>query len=188
MRILRLASIVLLATLASAASARADGFISPWIGYNFGGDSANCLALNNCEDKRNNYGVSVGAMGSIFGGEVDFGYAPDFFGKTPSNSNAVLTLMSNLMLIIPAGPIRPYGIVGLGLIRPHGQFNSSLTDVSQNTLGYDIGGGINIFFLHSLGLRGDVRHMHTFQDVTLGVFQSQPLDFWRGSVGVTFRF
>jgi hypothetical protein len=184
----RLAALLFGMVVLAASPARAEGFISPWIGFNFGGDSSHCLALNNCEDKQNNYGVSVGAMGSIFGAEVDFGYAPDFFGKAPSNSNAVLTLMSNLMVIIPAGPIRPYGIVGLGLIRPHGQFNASLADVSQNTLGYDIGGGLNIFFVHSFGLRGDLRHMHTFQDVTLGVFQSQPLDFWRGSVGVTFRF
>jgi hypothetical protein len=33
-----------------------------------------------------------------------------------------------------------------------------------------------------------VRHMHTLQDVTLGVFSSAKLDFWRGSAGVTFRF
>jgi hypothetical protein len=30
--------------------------------------------------------------------------------------------------------------------------------------------------------------MHTLQDVTLGVFQNQKLDFWRASAGLTFRF
>jgi hypothetical protein len=188
MPILRSAILVLLVSLVSAVPARAEGFISPWIAYNFGGDSANCLGLTNCEEHRNNYGVSAGAMGGVFGAEFDFGYAPDFFGKLSTGSNAVLTVMGNMMLIIPAGPIRPYGLIGLGLIRPHAQLNSSLADVSQNTLGYDIGGGINIFIVHSFGLRGDVRHMHTLQDVTLGVFQSQPLDFWRASAGVTFRF
>jgi hypothetical protein len=34
-----------------------------------------------------------------------------------------------------------------------------------------------------------VRHVRTLQDVTLGgVFVNAPLDFWRGSAGVTFRF
>ena len=56
------------------------------------------------------------------------------------------------------------------------------------TLGYDIGGGLNIFIVHSFGIRGDIRHMHTLQDITLGVLQNQPLDFWRASAGVTFRF
>ncbi len=184
----RTLTLVVLATLLSAASARADGFISPYVGFNFGGDSANCLAVNNCDERRNNWGVSLGSMGSIFGGEVDIAYAPQFFGKTDTGDNAVLTVMSNLMVIIPAGPVRPYGVIGLGLIRPHAQLNSSLSDVSQNTLGYDIGGGLNIFIVHSFGIRGDIRHMHTLQDITLGVLQNQSLDFWRASAGVTFRF
>ena len=188
MKHIRILSIGLLALVATVRPARADGFISPFAGFNFGGDSGYCLSFNNCQEKRTNWGVSVGAMGGIFGGEVDFGYAPQFFGQTSGGDNAVLTIMSNLMVIIPAGPIQPYGVAGLGLIRPHAQLNSSLADVAQNTLGYDIGGGINIFILHSLGIRGDVRHMHTLQDVTLGVFQNQKLDFWRASAGLTFRF
>lgn len=184
----RLSALVLVCLAVSAVPARADGFISPFIGYNFGGDSANCLAFSNCEEKRNNWGVSLGTMGSVFGFEADLGYAPQFFGKTDTGDNAVLTVMSNLLVIIPAGPIRPYGLIGLGLVRSHAQLNSTLLDVSQNTLGYDIGGGINIFIVHSVGIRGDIRHMHTLQDVTLGVFQNQPLDFWRASAGVTFRF
>ena len=184
----RVSLVLGLLMVAWAAPARAEGFVSPFIGFNFAGDTANCLGLTNCQDQRLNWGASVGTTHGAFGVEVDFGYAPQFFGKTSSGDNAVLTLMSNLMLIVPAGPVRPYGVVGLGLIRPHAQVNASLADISQNTLGYDLGGGLNIFILHSLGLRGDIRHMHTLQDVTLGVLQSQPLDFWRASAGLTFRF
>jgi len=184
----RLSALVLLCLAASAVPARADGFITPFIGYNFGGDSANCVSLSNCDERRNNWGVSLGTMGSVFGFEADIGYAPQFFGKTDTGDNAVLTIMSNLLVIIPAGPVRPYGLVGLGLVRAHAQLNSSLEDLSQNTLGYDIGGGINIFIVPGVGIRGDVRHMHTLQDVTLGVFHNDSLDFWRASAGVTFRF
>src|SRR5262245_17746764 len=53
-----------------AASARAQGFISPLIGFNFGGD-ANCPAITGCEDKRLNFGVSLGKMGSVFGFEEE---------------------------------------------------------------------------------------------------------------------
>ena len=68
--------------------------------------------------------------------------------------------------------------------------NFDLADIAldQNTLGYDIGAGINIFPVHSVGLHGDIRHLHTLQDVSLGVFGNDKLDFWRGSVGLTFRF
>jgi len=30
------------------APARADGFLSGFVGYNFGGDSQNCVSLRNC--------------------------------------------------------------------------------------------------------------------------------------------
>ena len=54
--------------------ARADGFISPFIGFNFGGDSSNCASLTNCEDKRTCFGVSLGTVRGVFGFEEDFGY------------------------------------------------------------------------------------------------------------------
>ena len=178
---------VLFAGIAFAAPAHAEGFVTPFVGFDYGGDVGAALTHTFPEGNSTTWGVSLGGSSGVFGGEVDFGYAPQFFA-TSGGDSAVMTLMSNLMLVLPAGPVRPYGVVGLGLIRSHAQLNSSLADVSQNTLGYDIGGGINIFFVHSVGIRGDVRHMHTLQDITLGVFQNQPLDFWRASAGLTLRF
>src|SRR5947199_341067 len=87
----------------------ADGFISPFIGFNFGGDSSNCASLTTCDDKRSNFGVSLGTVRGAIGFEEEIGYSPDFFGKTPGGDNAMLTLMSNLMVVVPAGPIEPYG-------------------------------------------------------------------------------
>ena len=172
----------------SALPAQAQGFISPFAGYNFGGDSANCVSLQNCEEKRLNLGVSFGTTHGIFGFEEDFAYARDFFGKTPGGNNAMLTVMSNLMLVVPAGPIQPYALIGLGLMRPHLQFDAVSLALDKNALGYDIGGGLNIFLGHAIGVRGDVRHLRTLQDVTLGVFSNAQIDFWRASAGLTLRF
>lgn len=178
----------LLVTLVSA-PARAQGFISPFAGFNFGGDSAaNCVSLTNCEEKRLNWGVALGTTHGVLGFEEEIAYAKDFFGKTPGGENSVLTVMSNLLVVIPAGPIQPYGLFGIGLIRPHMKFDTSSLSFDNNALGYDVGGGLNIFLTHGLGLRGDVRHLHTMQDVTLGVFSGEKLHFWRGSAGLTFRF
>ena len=184
-------TIVLAFTLlaAGATPARADGFITPFIGFNFGGDSTNCASLTSCDDKRVNWGVGLGTTNGIFGFEEEFAYAPNFFGTASGGDNAVLTLMSNLLLVIPAGPVQPYGLVGLGLVRPHARLNPQSLASDQNTLGWDIGGGVNIFLAHAVGVHGDVRHVRTLQDVTLGgLFVNAPLDFWRGSAGVTFRF
>jgi len=95
--------------------------------------------------------------------------------------------MSNLMVIIPAGPIQPYGIIGLGLMRPHVRF-AELSVLDQNAFGWDIGGGLNIFFGHTVGIRGDLRRLRTFDDITLGIFNSDKIEFWRGSAGLTLRF
>jgi outer membrane protein with beta-barrel domain len=173
----------------TAVPARADGFITPYIGYNFGGDSTNCTSLTNCEEKRTNWGVTIGATHGIFGFQEDIGYAPDFFGKTPGSENAVLHFMSDLMILVPAGPIQPYGFIGIGVIHPHASFDlSSLASVSKNALGHDLGGGLNIFFTHGVGVHGEVRHLRTFKDFTFPGFSSDKLDFWRASAGMTFRF
>src|SRR3954468_18181151 len=178
-----------LTVIAAAAPARADGFLSPFIGFNYGGDSTNCESLTNCNDKRVNWGVALGTTGSVFGFEEEFAYAPNFYGIASGADNAVLTLMSNLLLVIPAGPVQPYGLIGVGLVRPHAQLSASSIASSQNTLGWDIGGGIKIYFLHAGGIRGDIRRVRTLQDITLGgVFTNAPLNFWRASAGLTLRF
>jgi opacity protein-like surface antigen len=171
-----------------AAPARADGFISPFIGFNFGGDSSNCASFTSCEEKRLNWGASLGSVNGVFGFEEEIGYASQFFGKTPGGDNAMLTLMSNLMVVIPAGPIQPYGIIGIGLMRSHAQFSASSLALDTNSLGWDIGGGLNIFLARSIGVRGDVRRLRTLQDVTLGVFGNDKVEFWRASAGLVFRF
>jgi opacity protein-like surface antigen len=182
-------AVLTVAMSTSAVPAYAEGFLTPFVGFNFGGDSANCISLSNCDEKRLNWGVSFGSRHGIFGFEEDIGYAPNFFGKTEGGDNAVLTVMSDLMVVVPAGPIQAYAVAGLGLIRPHAKFDSSSLSLDQNALGYDVGGGVNVFLAHSVGIRADVRHLHTLQDITLGnLFSSQPVDFWRGTLGLALRF
>src|SRR5215203_2695774 len=82
----RLLCAVLCLTAFSAAPARAQGFISPLIGYDFGGD-ARCLGIGdiiNCEDTKLNIGVGFGVMGNVFGFEEELAYASNFFGSAPS--------------------------------------------------------------------------------------------------------
>jgi outer membrane protein with beta-barrel domain len=188
MRVMRAAILCVSILAMTAGAASAEGFFVPFVGFNYGGDSANCVSLTACNEKRVNWGASIGARSGILGFEEDISYAPSFFDTSVAGDNAVLTLMSSLMVIVPAGPIQPYALFGLGLIRPHMQFNRAGLALDQNTLGYDVGGGLNIFLSRSVGVRGDIRHMHTLQDVTLGVFGTTSLDFWRGSLGLALRF
>jgi hypothetical protein len=186
---LRRAALAAALALAAATPARADGFLTPFYGFNFGGDQGSgCPSLTNCEVHRSDWGVSVGAM-NVVGFEEDLGYSKNFFGDSPSADNAVLTLMSNLLIGVPAGPVQPYALVGVGLIRPHFKLDTSnLVDFESNSFGWDIGGGVNLYFSRSVGVRGDLRKFQTFQDLDFGFFTNQKLSFWRASVGLALRF
>src|SRR5712671_5623583 len=108
--------IVLAFTLGPSAAARAEGFIGPLIGYDFGGD-ASCPKISGCTDKKLNVGVALGSMHSFLGFEEELAYAKDFFGDAPNLSSSVLTLMSNVMVAPKIGPVRPYALVGMGLVK-----------------------------------------------------------------------
>ena len=40
--------------------AAAQGFFTPFAGYNYGGDSVNCVSLRDCDERRTNLGISFG--------------------------------------------------------------------------------------------------------------------------------
>jgi hypothetical protein len=113
-RLFTLASILFV--LASG-TAHADGFIIPFAGFNFGGDSGNCPSFGDCPEKRLNFGVSLGSMGAVIGFEEDLSYAKNFFGDTEGEETSVFSAMSNLMIGVGVGPVRPYVLGGVGLIR-----------------------------------------------------------------------
>lgn len=169
-----------------ASPAHADGFITPFIGYNFGGDSGNCASLRNCQDHRENYGVSIGAMGTVFGIEEDISFAKNFFGEAPGADNSVFSAMTSLLVGVGVGPVQPYLLAGVGLIRPHVSSISFSGD--NNSFGYDLGGGVTVSVAPHVGVRGDIRHLHTMQDVNVSIFTGQRLDFFRASVGLALKF
>ena len=182
--------LTLLVFVASARPAHAQGFISPFIGYNFGGDSG-CPEITDCEDKNLNWGVGIGALGAIFGTELEFAYIPDFFGDIPGASSSVLTLMGNFMLSPRFGPIQPYALVGLGLIKSEAELTlPSVLDSDNNDLGWNTGGGVFIFFGDHFGIRGDIRYFHAFSTLELlGLnLGDTKLDYGRFSGALAVKF
>ena len=180
----------LLLVAASASEVRAQSFISPLIGYNFGGDSG-CPSVTDCEDKGLNFGVGLGRLGSVFGFELDFGYAKDFFGDTPTVDSSVLTVMGNVMLVPNLGPVRPYALVGMGLIKTHVELSpESILTSDNNDFGWNLGGGLFIFFGDHVGVRGDIRYFHAFQDLEVLGFDigDTKLDFGRASAALVLNF
>jgi opacity protein-like surface antigen len=171
--------------------ALAQGFISPSFGYNFGGD-AGCLQAIDCEDKNWNFGVSMGALGSVVGFEAELTYEGEFLGNTPTETSKVMTLMANFMLAPKITVVQPYGLVGIGLIRTAVEDILGGTDEAENQIGWTIGGGVIVFVHRHVGLKGDIRYYHSFEALDLfGVELARDenrLDFGRAAFGVVFAF
>ena len=178
-------------------AARGDGLFIPFIGWNFGGDAGTEFS-DAIDASTLNWGASLAWMGAgVIGFEGDFGYSPDFFGKTDEGGSSVFTAFGNVLLGVPFGGqkgfgIRPYGLAGIGLIRPGGDAFATQFELDENKVGWDFGGGVMIFFTSHVGIRGDLRYFRTFEALEiLGIDLADPpgdLDFTRGSIGFVARF
>jgi Outer membrane protein beta-barrel domain len=193
----RIIAIALVAITLAPLPAQADVLFIPFFGVNFGGDSGKEFS-EAFETSQYNWGASIAFMGGgVFGIEADFGFSPDFYGKTELGGSSALTATGNLVLGIPFGGqsgfgIRPYGVAGAGLLKSASDFGSALTDLDESTLTWSAGGGVLLFFGTNAGIRFDVRYFRTFDDLEilgLPIAQSPgKVDFTRGSLGFVVRF
>ena len=183
---------VTVGVLAAPALAYADGFVSPSIGFNFGSEFADCQTVTDCQTHGANYGFGIGYLGPLVGFEEEFVYTPSFFGsRSTSTSNNVLTLMSNVLVNVPLGPIRPYGTIGLGLLRTNVDFTvAGLASVQNSGLGWDIGGGLFLDVTPHVGVRADLRHYRGTSDLNIAglSLRGSPLDFSRASAALVLKF
>ena len=187
-----LLTLALAACLLTASPAAAQGFISPFLGFDYGGDSG-CPTASGCENKHSNLGVAGGTLGAIAGAEVEFAYARDFFGDTPGVDTSVLTLMTNVIVGPRIGVIRPFVLGGVGLIKSHVELDAGSLLDSSNNFGWNIGGGLMLMFGEHVGVRGDIRRFKSFQDIGILDFiglglSDEKLTYNRASAGVVFAF
>lgn len=199
-----------------AAPARADWYLTPYFGAAFGGAS-NQFVLNDLDDEfeqRMNFGGSFGWRSKgIFGVEVDYNVAPNFFQFTGGTNDfdlfdldsSVQTLMGNVVIAIPIGGssgmgFHPYLTAGLGTIRTQLRSESDVfDDITSNDTGFNVGGGAHFFLGTHFGLRADLRYVRGFESlddedpIEDNPFFDQSIatdvfNYTRGTVGVTFRW
>jgi Outer membrane protein beta-barrel domain len=177
------------AVLAVPAHARADGYVTPWVGLS---------AVTPTDNGRTAFGVTTGYMGGgVFGFEADFGYLPDVLGsRTTLVRETAITAFGNFILGVPIGGthgagVRPFVTGGIGLAHTHAE-TGTLVEVARsgNGFNYNLGGGMMGFFNQHVGLRGDVRYVRGLADTDrLQGVDLEPtlLRYWRVTGGVTFR-
>jgi hypothetical protein len=172
--------------LLGASSARAEILVTGFGGVAFGGAT---------DKSRGTYGGAIGFLGAgVVGFEVEGATTPDFFGSAGGGvftENNVLTLMGNIILAAPAGPVRIYGTAGAGLLKTRLEDPDRLFSIDSNDFGINVGGGLIVFLGNHVGLRGDVRYFRDLQDADPdGEFDLDfgNVDYWRGVGGITLRF
>ena len=176
--------------------AHADTLIMPFFGLNFGGDAGKTFSSAR-ESKQQTFGVSAAFFGGgVVGIEADFGFSPDFFGKSDIGGSSVSTFMGNLILAVPFGGqkgfgIRPYFLAGAGVLRSSADIEGVFDEGSENSVAWNTGGGVLLFFGNNYGVRFDVRYFKTFDDIDTGegvITAPGKIDFTRGTLGFVFRF
>jgi opacity protein-like surface antigen len=200
-------SIAAVVSILAPRPASADWTLTPFVGWNFGGSAdintgSSRSNTSSTFERKLDYGASLATMGrGAVGFEVDFGYSPNFFEtSTPPSGffkftpdSNVTTLMGNVLIGGHSGPVRPYVVGGVGLIRTKLQdFNQVFSVNSKNDFGLDVGGGLMGFFSRNVGLRGDVRYFRGFRGTSdssnpSGIALSD-FKFWRGSLGLSLKF
>jgi hypothetical protein len=182
------------ALVCAPTQARAEGYVSPWIGTNFSTTEGirNC-GLNDCGQGWS-WGFDAGYMGAgVFGGEVDFGYSNNFFGDVVDNK--LLDFMGNVIVGIPIGGqhgagFRPFVTGGLGVIHTSEDAIGTTPASSDNDFAYNLGGGFMGYFSNHVGLRGDIKYLRTINSNTnndtfaIGVGN---FHYWRAGIGIVLR-
>ena len=167
-----LATAAMLAMCASRA--RAESYVNPWAGVYFGDVNSQGTPV---ELGVTSFGAAAGDLGSKLGGELAFGYSPEFYG---ANSNLI-----DLMGGFTIGPLigrggnvtaKPYVAFGSGLLR------TSSNGVNANNFGFNVGGGLALWFSKHFGARGEARYFQTINGTDLGDFH-----FTRAQFGVMIR-
>ena len=191
----RILSLVFVGACFHPATASADGFVSPYIGLRFASDTT--FRGQDADRNKVTFGTSVGLLtAGVIGVEADVGFVPGFF-QSGLRGSSVMTLMGNVMVATPLGiaqyGLRPYFIGGVGLLHARVASTTLATD-NSNLFGMNIGGGAIGPLTRRTSVRFDIRYFrnlsHDEESENFLDLAGNPanLDFWRGTVGLSFRF
>src|SRR5262245_43434796 len=110
MSLFRTVFVTIAVVLLGTATARADVLLTPYAGFS-----------RIYEENKGTFGVSFG-FGGMIGLEFDAArirLGLEDFSPLDLDAHAT-TLMGNMVVRFPAGPIQPYGTAGVGLVRVSG--------------------------------------------------------------------
>ena len=205
--------VVIVAALALAfapATARADWLFTPNIGTTFGGDAEMGITYGASiawmGDGIVGFEGDFAFTPNVFDADDNFLDASFFdFDLTDSKTTSV---MGNVIVGIPVGGtsgagFRPYVVGGLGWMNLKLEDNISDLEFFTNdndgssSFAIDAGAGVAGLVTSNVGIRGDIRWYRGFVDddninerllLEPVLDELRNVDFWRATVGATFRW
>jgi opacity protein-like surface antigen len=175
-----------------------------FLGVNYGGGLYGGGAYPTLDlfGKPRSYGVSLLYKGEgVFASEIDLGYNPGFYDGlsvvSPDGSSNMYTLTLNMVIgptfyIGQGSRIRPYGLVGGGLMRSS---ISGFTSVSglvdtKNLFAWDWGLGVYVYPVRQIGFRGEFRRFQAVGTNNLGLGWGEIKDwnYYRLTIGLALAF
>ena len=166
--------LALLVLFASPRTAAADFFVVPFVGVKFGG-STSIVDLELASGKKKlvlGVGVRVVDDG-IIGYEAEFGNIAGFFANEEvsaieplvKSGSYVNDLTGSVVLSLPpgvtGGGLRPYAVIGGGLIHAASEDYLELFLVRRTVPAINLGIGAVGMLTNNVGVRFDVRHLRS---------------------------
>lgn len=160
--------------------AQVEGLLTPYLGASMEGD---------LPEAGRTFGVALGALSQLgLGAEIDVSHGSGF-DPSRFEDTGITSLMANVLTGRPRGRVRPFGIIGLGLLRTRACVSDCVRTVSRTDLAATVGGGLSIPVTPLFALRSDLRYQRYVQhhrDVPR--LDSGPYDFWRWTMGLTYNW
>lgn len=196
---LRRATVLWILLFALAAPARAQEiFAAPFMGIKFGGGTS-IVDLEMAAGKRAfTMGGSIIVVGDgVLGYEADFGYVPGYFENNDSPplvkpGSYAIDLTGGVIFALPAavtrGGLRPYVVLGAGLISAQAADVLEIFQIRRTVPAYKIGIGAQGLLTNIVGVRFDVRHVHSFtgDDGSLARV-GRRISYTRASIGLLLK-
>jgi hypothetical protein len=191
MRASTIVATILFVSVSHGASAQV--FVSPFVDTTLSSPSATGSS------SKPGFGIALGNIGKIIGGETEIGYQPEVIDNTANAlaKSRVITFAGNVLVGPTIGRVKAYGAVGAGDLFLNVTKLSSLVvpdpgSISNNYFTFNVGGGVMGFFTPHLGVRGDLRYFRAYgfkiSDLQTAGLALDRFDFWRASVGFAAKF
>jgi hypothetical protein len=146
-------------------------------------------ATNDVRDSSATPGVSMAVLDDHgLGVEVDVARLGNFDG-TLFTESSVTSAMVNVIAMREHQTLRPFMVIGAGVIHVSGTLFEGPPSVDRTEVGWNAGGGLLFLINEVFGIRGDARYFRNFsQHRDLPLSGDGVLDFWRTSFGVTYAW